>query len=471
MQARASADPRLNAWAASLLPNPAAVRCRVEYLHPATGNTITTGQVLLNALQLSPLDAVFISSTYRPGEQGEFEQRLAYHALRNRPATVPADARVRVDHRRATGWAPGIISSGEFLDVAATLRHTLTGARAIVPADLMPAGTQGAGSGEPDLAEITARADALVADLRAAQLDLGNAGTNDPEILRDRLMRLAWLGIPTAVPVSAAGTTEADTAALADQAARVAKDALDKLRRVEALRVESEATAQAKAAHQVERMRIVLGSEFQAIPVLSGADLRELNLSLQASKALQGGNPLAASFWLNQMARVREHIRDLTDLIRYTEGVAGRSVTPQVAQLPYVRGDRWAALPGGPAGGRTSLVVFGGANAAAGQPVAGLVFDEWNETVPSGRETTGVAFHYDAPGARPPQAILIAAAPDLARPWDESTIESILLELIEMVQFRAVDQESLTQLDQYLPALCFALNAAGDTVSTNFLEA
>ena len=43
----------------------------------------------------------------------------------------------------------------------------------------------------------------------------------------------------------------------------------------------------------------------------------------------------------------------------------------------------------------------------------GFVCDAWNEVVPSERETTGVSFHYDAPGARPPQAILLAVPPAL----------------------------------------------------------
>ena len=47
-------------------------------------------------------------------------------------------------------------------------------------------------------------------------------------------------------------------------------------------------------------------------------------------------------------------------------------------------------------------------------------------------------------------------------------MEAILLETLELAKLRAVDQETLTLLDQYLPALCFALNAEGDTISTNF---
>jgi hypothetical protein len=471
MQVRAAAEPQLNAYAASLLPNPLGVRCRIEYLHPATQKLLGSTVLTLNLLQLSPLDAIFIGSTYRPGEQAELEQRFAYYALRNRPAAVPADAIVRVVHDRLPQWAPTILSSADFLEVAATLRRVLTNVRAFSGADLVPAGASGSGTGEFDVAEITTRADAVVTALRAAQAQLDGALNADLETLRDALMRLASLGIQTAIPVSAAATTDADRNTLTDQARRVAKDALDRLRRVDALTLDAGASVQARIEHQLTRMRTVLGSEFQAIPILAGADLRELKLSLQSSKVLQGGDAYAALGWLSQMARVREQVRDFTDALRYAEVVAGRANTPQVAQLPYRLGDRWAALPGDVTGGRTSFVVFGGANAVAGQPVTGIVFDEWNETVPRAREITGVAFHYDAPASRPPQAILLAVAPDLSKPWDVNTMEAALLETLDLAKVRAVDQESITQLDQYLPALCFALNAAGDTISTNFRRA
>ena len=50
-------------------------------------------------------------------------------------------------------------------------------------------------------------------------------------------------------------------------------------------------------------------------------------------------------------------------------------------------------------------------------------------------------------------------------------MEAALLETLDLAKVRVVDQESITQLDQYLPALCFALNAAGDAISTNFRQA
>jgi hypothetical protein len=75
-------------------------------------------------------------------------------------------------------------------------------------------------------------------------------------------------------------------------------------------------------------------------------------------------------------------------------------------------------------------------------PVGGLVIDEWNEVVPSARETTGLVFNYDEPDARAPHAILLAVSPDVSKPWDIDTLEAVLLETLELAKLRLVDQDT-----------------------------
>jgi hypothetical protein len=41
--------------------------------------------------------------------------------------------------------------------------------------------------------------------------------------------------------------------------------------------------------------------------------------------------------------------------------------------------------------------------------------------------TTGVAFNFDAPGARPPQSIVLAVAPPGPAKWTLATLERTLL--------------------------------------------
>jgi hypothetical protein len=97
--------------------------------------------------------------------------------------------------------------------------------------------------------------------------------------------------------------------------------------------------------------------------------------------------------------------------------------------------------------------------------------DEWVEVVPNASETTGVVFQSNQPDSCPPQAILIAvpAMPATGNTWSEAAIVQIVQETLELVRIRAVTPDLLQELSQYLPALHFPLNTAGDTISTDFI--
>jgi len=106
---------------------------------------------------------------------------------------------------------------------------------------------------------------------------------------------------------------------------------------------------------------------------------------------------------------------------------------------------------------------------AAQNIYAGILIDEWNERIPSTSETAAVAFHYDQPDARAPQAILIAVCPDSRATWDDDLITATLNETLDLAKIRTVDLDSVQQVGQILPALYFALNLKGATISTDFI--
>jgi hypothetical protein len=102
------------------------------------------------------------------------------------------------------------------------------------------------------------------------------------------------------------------------------------------------------------------------------------------------------------------------------------------------------------------------------RPLAGLLIDEWVEVVPSAIETTGISFQYDQPNAAPPQTILLAVPPQTDTPWTLWSLQQVLLETLDLARIRAVDPDALNEVGHYLPALYFACNTAGDTVTTDF---
>jgi hypothetical protein len=141
--------------------------------------------------------------------------------------------------------------------------------------------------------------------------------------------------------------------------------------------------------------------------------------------------------------------------------------------LPEVANDIWLGLPinptDPPAKGRVALACFTQGSATT-TPYAGLLIDEWPERIPSTAETASVAFHYEEPKARAPQACLLAVCPDDRATWDEDLVSAILQETLELAKIRSVDLSSLQQMGPILPALYFTLNLKSATISANFAK-
>ena len=173
---------------------------------------------------------------------------------------------------------------------------------------------------------------------------------------------------------------------------------------------------------------------------------------------------------------MREAITHFDDLLRYAEALGtGEGLTLDVAQLPFHDGDRWIGLVATAEqplpSGRLSVIAHLAGAVDFTKTMAGLMVDEWVEVVPNSSETTGVVFQSNQPDSCPPQAILLAvpAMPAAVNTWSEAALLQIVQETLELVRIRTVTPDLIQEFSQYLPALYFPLNAAGETISTDFL--
>jgi hypothetical protein len=121
-----------------------------------------------------------------------------------------------------------------------------------------------------------------------------------------------------------------------------------------------------------------------------------------------------------------------------------------------------------PQQGRVAFACVTQGNPATQNSYAGLIVDEWPERIPSTQQSASVAFHFEEPSARAPQALLLAVCPDNRATWDDQILEAVLAETLELAKIRTVDLASVQGVGQILPALYFALNLQGATVSTQF---
>ena len=475
---RASAEPHLNAWAAKLLGNPVNVRCVVERLDPATGQVLEPKEVRLNQLRLAPLDFIYAIEGGQGGQQAEIEQRILF-AIKSIPAGFPPGSLLRVNPSRKPEWKANELSYGEFSELLRTARRLITGARAIDAADLdLP---ERSTNFSVDVVELEKRAAGAEQGLNDLKGQLATSDAANLNVLRELIMRSAGFGVAGAVPLSAAGASPADRQTLLTQAGSIQKELAQRVEQLTELATgfnTGTATVEDKRDedqrdYALARLHIVFGKAFVVLPRFTAASAAELEKALADSTKVQDGDPFASTIWFQRMARVRDGVARLNATLNYSEALnTGEKLKLNIAQLPYSDSDRWVGLPlitgQSLRGGKLSLVVQSPAPVDMRQPLAGLLIDEWVEIVPSATETTGIALQYDQPNAAPPQTILVAVPPEIESPWTVWSLQQVLLETLDLARIRAVDPDALDEVGHYLPALYFAFNLAGDTVSTDF---
>jgi hypothetical protein len=481
---RADAEPHLNAWAAKLLGNPANVHCVVERLDPATGHVVETTALRLDQLRLAPLDCIYAVEGGHGGQQGEIEQRLLLYTmtLPRHQGGFPPGSLLRLNPDRQPEWSATEMSYGEFSELLRTARQLITSARGIDAADLtLP---ERSADFSVDMVDLEQRASDADRGLRQTTNQfkriLDSPATHGLGELREVILRAASFGAAGAVPLSAAREeAPADRQTLLAQADSIHKELAQRVEQLTELADGFHAdtsTEEGKRDHRdyaLARLHIVFGKAFVVLPRFTAANAAELEQALADSTQVQDGEPFAATTWFQRMARVRDGVARLYDALSYAEALGtGEHLQLTLAQLPYNANDRWVGLPLNTGqrlpGGKLSLAVQSAAPVDVHQPLAGLLIDEWVDVVPSAQETTGIALQYDQPNAAPPQTILIAVPPELESPWTVWSLQQVLLETLDLARIRAVDPDALGEVGHYLPALYFAYNTAGETVSTDF---
>ncbi|HEV7808677.1 MAG TPA: hypothetical protein VGO80_22930 [Solirubrobacteraceae bacterium] len=465
--ARAAAEPALELWLRQMLGDLRNVVYRAEFVDAAGKVLLRRDNQRLGTLVASPLDALYLSAAAQPGSPSELQRLLEYALWRGAPATISDDARLRLLTDRAVELPAVLLSLGELLELLRAFREAILPARAVDERDLAPADSEPAPA--VDAAQLAARADAAVEALRRARAAL--AAPDDP---RERLADFAFLGFADAVPLAPRGGD-----ALVVQATATLAEADRRLALVDAPTFDrAAASPDDQVRFDQERLRTVFGRTFRALPLLRPANLPELRNSFARSDELQGGDPLQALSWLQATGRVRPGASRLGGALMYAAALERQSALElRVSQLPFVAGERWIALAPPPGRslppGKVSIVAHLPRPFRADAPLTGLMIDEWVEVVPAAEVTTGIAFNYDGPGARPPQSILLAVTPPGVARWDVETLEKTLLESLELARLRTIDPQALSDevvLQRALPALYVSLNLSDEALSTDFTK-
>jgi hypothetical protein len=448
---RSLAEPWLDAWISTLLPDPADVSATVTY---TAGGAPVTAIVHLSDLAAGPLDVLAMSRITAPGGRSELDARLIYQV-------VPVGATdVTISYPQV---APPGIGFADLLNVARSLADLVAGGRALAASDLAVPGT--AVPAGIDVTELNSRASAVLTAVNTLVSSLADAaaGTLAPDAARDAMVAAAGYGLPGAIPPSRRGS--GPDPLLAAQAAPL-HDALA----ARATTMAGITLAPDDPAPALAMLDAAFGKSLQVLPRFSAPD-PSLSASFAADPTVIGATDAAVSRWRQQLTHVRDAVARFDLACLLAELVAGSTPPPlRIAQLPSAAEDRWLALPlvpgTQPARGRVAIVAaVTGDVTDQSASWAGLYLDGWSERLPSSRESAGVAFNASEPSARAPAALLLAACPDLRAGWDDAMLAETLRETLTLARVRTVDLGSVNQAGQVLPALYFPFNLEEDTVS------
>ena len=437
--------PQLEAWAETLLGDAASWRLACT-LTTAEGEATTT--VGLDTLALGALDVILEGG----GAPSLLERRVIDAVMAARPdATAVTVAQAPA--------ADGGLGFGELLGLAARLRSLLATADPLSAQHLEGPGT--APETGFDTGEFAARCAALLASFNAAVTQLATAaqalaaGAGDAAALRAALVEVADHGVASAYPGDAAGLG-AQAAAVLAAATPLAATVLPRV-----------PAAAAEVAAWIAATRAAVGAIVgRALPVIGMVTLPP-GSAFASAPAPAGADAPAIMAWLRRVARTRPRAAALHDALLAAGALSGGPPPLAAAQLPGAAGATWAALPspGAPITARLATVMSAPAPVDLTAPLCGIVADVWTEQVPglvavASRETgyepaevTGLAFTVSAPEAYPPQAILLALAPDPSWGWSLDVLLDVVRETLEMAKIRAVDLGDLPRLGRVLPAL------------------
>jgi len=466
---RATAEPHLDAWAATMLGNASAWQIACELT--ASGGT-RTQSVGLDTLEISALDVV----TEISGSPSTLELRVM-EALSSGLAAGTSISVLKTPN------TDGSLGFGELSALCQRLQLAFGKASALTPQSLQGSGTSAVLG--LDLADVAARVAALAASFSSAVnamvsalQGLQSVDTSDlvaagaaVRALRIALIVLTDHGVPASWPAAPADTSPDTIAALTAQAASLSSS-------VQALAAQAPAVAPASGADDstvsawltsvVAYVQGILGKGCPLLPVFSLPSNSAYAGAFSPASAPIGADASAIMVWLRRAGRIRPNSSALHDVLLAAESLETTPVLVTAAQLPPLPTPQWIGLPfvgSSPPKARLALLFSTLAPVDPSVPFSGFICDSWTEQVPGlttvassargyeASEVSGMAFTTDGPNAAAPQCLLLAIAPDLTKGWSLDVLFDTVKETLDLAKIRTVDLGDLPRLGRVLPAI------------------
>ena len=491
---RALADPTLNKWIGQMIGNPATIKCRVHY---KVGEVEAMTTLSLADLQLQALDILHLFGTGPLDGGAELKNRIAYHIKNS--ISIPVDSEETADDtiikihftQRDASWAEEDCSFYEKAAYIQNLRAFLTSSAVLAADALHIPGDEELESAQiknQDLDEYLVRMTNLKARLDLLAENWESFFSNEisideikdrtfttPQIdqLRALLIQSSRFGIPGTIPENLFGYENEVGKLLmasADGAYKAISNRLKQADKQMTTALDSSFSHNVRVNAVNEASRHLLGRAFVMIPhfILRNAVAIDQQLSMDRDSGLLRATPMhVMETWLQGLSRVRERVGRLDTLQMWAENFGHTFPDIDPIQFPFeidedgIATDPWLGVefPVGyqPEDDKLSIVLLNSDQITTSPhtPKAALLIDEWVEIIPSLSETTGIAFQYDQPDAKPPNNLLLAVTPKETGNWTWDNIVFTLADTLKLAKNRAVEPEHLedTVFGQILPGI------------------
>lgn len=211
-------------------------------------------------------------------------------------------------------------------------------------------------------------------------------------------------------------------------------------------------------------LKILFGKSFTVMPqfTLSSVIQNEVITSMNTFN-ISKQNKIT---WFQQASQTHKQLKKFEDFSMLKTAMNNiDDLDFSVCQLPHPDNNQWIGIQTDELGEEQqavrSLVFYSPTNIDLQQSVSGIILDQWNESIPNKKETTGIAYNYNCPSNEAPNAILLVVPPVIEQThatWKWSYLVNAIDETLDLAKIRAVDLHAYKDLGAFLPALYIPTN-------------
>ncbi|HEY6978177.1 MAG TPA: hypothetical protein VH396_17875 [Chitinophagaceae bacterium] len=474
---RALTEPSFNNWLGKTFGSPDHIKYVLTITD--TNSLVTKESFAVTDLHLQPLDIFLL-----PGAENELKEIIiTLYRIANKDFT----SAITLDIQERDGsWTNDDKSINELFLLIKHIRNMISNAKYTGAAELMlPNDVTGSNNpGNHDADEFDKRikgaqqslgifiqdveAETFIQDVLKGTTAISDITLTDVDVsnIFTHLTNAVFLAIPHALSITfdpAATDVERGQAVL-QQLLSAYKEAVKRKATADSLVTQTDSITVPKLKVQklAEAGKAILGKNFLAIPQYTPNDLTDIKKQLAlpvSQKISRNGGRVAVEDWLQNIARVRKRMYDVTMYRQIADVYDLPEESVQPAQLSYATGDYWLGIeyPSSytPSGDKLSLILINEQVLNTSSAQCGLVIDEWLEIIPVKEETTGITFNYNQPNASAPQSVLLAVTPSITNQWEWDDLVYTIIDTIELARNRAVEPDHIDKsfLNQVLPSV------------------